>query len=717
MRCPNSLLYVLVAAGIAMSPHHPAQATDVRSVDGPATQHNFNAIWWPFNAHHTNDKMPSEAATAGEPDCTASITLPAGGETYVAGTTMEIAWQSPATTGDVSIDLLRSGVLHTRITSRVPLSDGGISWEICPPAGDAGDYTIRVMTRDCNPGQEWHTNPFTITGSAPVPTATLTSDFGGQTIAAGSTQIITWDTTNPWGTVRIALENCCQLNDTLAWVPMSDGQFEWTVCTSLPNDTDYVITMIATDCNRDIWEFTGEFEIAGAVPPPTVTLTWPPPGEVLQAGTPHTITWDTTDPDGDVLVRLFRNGALVTNFAFVPMSDGQYVWPICATLGDGADYALQLWSFHCSGNIETTGEPFEIVGSLPPPTFTLTSPVEGEQLVAGTTHTVTWDTTDPYGAVSVIWDRHDGSPRLLVGTARMADGRIDWAIPECAANDLNYSLELRAAPCGPYFPPEQVFFEITGVVLPPPSVVMTSPLPGEHITAGMAHSITWNVTNPTGLVTVSIVDDRVLVASLGQVPMSDGGIEWDVCPGVGDGDAYSIHLLSSCGFLVDGDDFSIVGSSQAPETAITSPVGGETYLAGTTQTITWETANAFGDAVVLVQRDGVTTSVVDVVPYATGTLEWTIDPRLETSGNYRIALVDLSCGTFLLAGNFFTIEARRPGDVNGDGDTDLDDHRLLTGCLRGPAETVEVPCREADFTGDATVDLADVATLLAGFSP
>ena len=55
--------------------------------------------------------------------------------------------------------------------------------------------------------------------------------------------------------------------------------------------------------------------------------------------------------------------------------------------------------------------------------------------------------------------------------------------------------------------------------------------------------------------------------------------------------------------------------------------------------------------------------------------------------------------------------AIHPGDLDCDGDVDLDDHALLTDCWAGagPDQTIAHPCNLADFDRDQDLDLADWA--------
>ncbi|MCK4343313.1 MAG: hypothetical protein KAY37_16485 [Phycisphaerae bacterium] len=58
----------------------------------------------------------------------------------------------------------------------------------------------------------------------------------------------------------------------------------------------------------------------------------------------------------------------------------------------------------------------------------------------------------------------------------------------------------------------------------------------------------------------------------------------------------------------------------------------------------------------------------------------------------------------------------RTGDLDYDGDVDLDDFNTFAGCLAGPDNAYPPECDGADLNRDGDIDLADFATFQRGFT-
>jgi len=106
---------------------------------------------------------------------------------------------------------------------------------------------------------------------------------------------------------------------------------------------------------------------------------------------------------------------------------------------------------------------------------------------------------------------------------------------------------------------------------------------------------------------------------------------------------------------------------------------------------------------------------VDLSPYAGQTVEvaWFFDTVDELFNEYRGWQVDAVKveGVQLTCQDPFV-----PGDLDGDGDVDLDDYATLAGCLLGPGGGLGTDCDSADLDGDGDVTLLDYARFQSYFT-
>ncbi len=102
-----------------------------------------------------------------------------------------------------------------------------------------------------------------------------------------------------------------------------------------------------------------------------------------------------------------------------------------------------------------------------------------------------------------------------------------------------------------------------------------------------------------------------------------------------------------------------------PTIQLTSPNGGQTWQAGSTNTITWTFTNPSGSVTVDVYRSGVFLANIATVPIAAGTYAWTISPTIGDTNTYRIRVSSASyAAVFDESDANFTINGSTGGNPN-----------------------------------------------------
>lgn len=283
---------------------------------------------------------------------TASITSPAGGETWDAGSVHNIEWNASDTLpGNLTIEIQYSTDDGSTWLPSTPISVTGqaqgsktYSWTV-----PCGTPTSKVQVRaiDCaGNASGWSTSPnFTIQDVTP-PTCSLISPNGGESWLARSSQTIKWTCNdNCPGDMTVNLYYCTDYTGT-TWVPyasqsVSQGtqSYSWTVPTPIGGNTSNACRVkiqccdAAHNCCEDISD--NNFTILVGGTPPTVTLNSPQAGDSWMVGTCQNITWNATDDvAGKLTIKLGYTkdgGANWTDIVTLPnqpQGDGSFTWAV-----------------------------------------------------------------------------------------------------------------------------------------------------------------------------------------------------------------------------------------------------------------------------------------------------------------------------------------------------------------------------------------------------
>lgn len=205
---------------------------------------------------------------------------------------------------------------------------------------------------------------------------------------------------------------------------------------------------------------------AFAVPPESITVTYPNGGEVFQAGQSPTITWSFTPPGatGDVVV-FYRSGLSdETTIATVPIGAGQIEWAICDYVGNGSDFVVGVVPFEGQLLPDLSDNPFTIGDSSGSPTLQVTSPIQSDFLVTGVPHSIIWVSPPGTPGEVAIGLKSPGGEVLMIGTAAISAGVLDWTPCRGIAGGPGYRVLLQTVVSGcPSIEAESASFQVLKV--------------------------------------------------------------------------------------------------------------------------------------------------------------------------------------------------------------------------------------------------------------
>jgi hypothetical protein len=478
----------------------------------------------------------------------------------------------------------------------------------------------------------------------------VTSPNGGETWQAGSTYNITWTSTAVSGTVQIQPYLNGTAQAVIATSASNSGSYSWTIPASYTAGSGY--TMSVSAMSGQVWDFSDSSFTISAAGVPTVTVSSPNGGETWGVGASNKrVAWTTSNGTFSSFdVQLSRDGGsswgnLVTGLGG---SAAYYDWPTVTGPGS-ANAMVRVIGYYAGGSVSDTSDAAFSIGAIQ-----VTSPNGGETWQAGSTQNITWTSTAVSGTVQ-IQPYLNGTAQAVIATSASNSGSYSWAIPASYTAGSGYTMSVSAM-SGQVWDFSDSSFTISAAAVP--TVTVSSPNGGETWGVGASNKrVAWTTSNGT-FSSFDVQLSRDGGGSWGNLVTGLGGsaayYDWPTVTGPGSANA----MVKVIGYYAGGsvndrsDAVFSIGAIQ-----VTSPNGGETWQAGSTQNITWTSTAVAGTVQIQPYLNGTAQAVITTSASNSGSYSWTIPSSYTAGSGYTMSVSAMSGQVWDFSDSSFTISA------------------------------------------------------------
>jgi len=596
----------------------------------------------------------SDATFTVLPEDALTLVQPNGGEQWMSGSTQVISWNSYKTTQKIKdkdknkaqskerdiLNYVTKVPYNNLNVSSVKLeytTNSGAQWHtIADNVANNGSYTwssvpsansslCKVRISDMEDGTPYDVSDslFTIYNSVQQELA-VTSPNGGEVWQAGTSQTITWSSTNI-ASVKIEYST----NNGLDWS---------TIVANTPSDGYYIWTQVpassSTNCRIKISDAEDSFpyDFSNAVftiaPEPEITVISPNGGENLRSGSTTSIRWTSTNIAEVKIEYTTNNGATWKTITSTTPSDGIYEWQVDDVNSNLC--RIKVSDVQDSQPYDISDDNFGITNQVVQ-SLVLLSPNGGEEWEAGTSHNLTWSASG-INKVKVELTTNNGISWNTIADSVASTGSFEWT-----PVDINSSqCKIRVSDASDGSPIDESDGSFT--VHPIQTLSISVPYKDQVIIAGESFDIKWAA---TGIEKVKIE----YTTNNSQSNIEGWVTLVDSIPSKGlDGSYRTSFSYASASYrlrISDASDGSpmaytdgtfTVAPQQTKTISVKSPNGGENWLAGETYEIRWTSEN-IGNVRLQYTLDGGANwnHIADVI--SNGTYDWKVPSDINYSSD------------------------------------------------------------------------------------
>ena len=299
---------------------------------------------------------------------------------------------------------------------------------------------------------------------------------------------------------------------------------------------------------------------------PIITVTSPNGGENWEPGSNENITWTSSNLPTScrIFINLFKDGAFdrtivgSSGYSGSPddgtSNDGSYTWPIPSSLDESSDYKViiiaatlvidAMYGDYWENISSDYSDNYFTIQQASSPTITVTSPNGGENWEPGSSHSITWSSSNLPGSNVGIQLYRSGVYITSISSSTTDDGSYTWSISSSLAEHDDYQVMIYSTSESSISDYSDNYFTIEESGSP--TITVTSPNGGEDWESGTSHSITWNSANLSGnYVGIQLYRSGSYVSSISSSTTDDGSYTWSISSSQTESDYYQVKIYST----------------------------------------------------------------------------------------------------------------------------------------------------------------------------
>lgn len=548
-----------------------------------------------------------------------TITSPNGGEEWPIGALKEVTWSSVGSvSNNLKLEYSKDNFTTATTIATGLVNSGTYNWTVPDDASAVVKLRLTDASRPAVTDQS--DSAFSIVN----PILTITYPNGGELLSVGDVENITWQNV---GTVSNSLKieyskDSFVTSTVIAANAPNFGTFAWTV----PNDVSTSMKIRITDNGRPVvWDKSdANFTI---LPTPAITVTVPVLNDIWRVGTVHNITWTDNggrisnnltlqySTDGGTTWKLITSGRA---------NNGTYAW----TIPDDVSATAMVKVFDANRTATTSNS---ALFNLANPRLTLTSPNGGEVWSVGDPGPVRWTSEGTISENLVLEYSPDaGATWYFVRGGIPNSGSFSWTVPDYVT--VQCLLRIKDGNRPAVFDVSDAVFTIS----PMPTISFTAPVGGQTFVLGQTVPITWTWTGLSiANMTLDYSNDNFMTRRIIATNLANtGSYTWTIPADALIGQTIQLRLT-------DGTRTQISAKSSGylrirGGFTITSPNGGEQWVAKSGQTITWQTLGTIASVKLEYTIDG-SNWVFIASPANSGSYTWTLPDVKSSTVKIRVS--------------------------------------------------------------------------------